>query len=216
LAKQPIPSEKEMENDPSIIGSNTPENGTGFSRRELLKGLTSAMVATTLLGFPFLSHAEKETATQDPVIFGQFYLVSQAITEHKNISEGSSAQIFNAFYRSQPDFPAQVSRLHALVKPGQAAKDLQEVAKQNGLGELVTSIVTAWYTGTVGHGTDSILIAYKDALMYRPVSDGLIVPTYCGNGPLYFTAAPPAAEMPESMNADRFTHPSETNVVSKV
>ncbi|MBU9844706.1 sorbitol dehydrogenase family protein [Rahnella ecdela] len=205
-----------MENDPSIIGSNTPENGTGFSRRELLKGLTSAMVATTLLGFPFLSHAEKETATQDPVIFGQFYLVSQAITEHKNISEGSSAQIFNAFYRSQPDFPAQVSRLHALVKPGQAAKDLQEVAKQNGLGELVTSIVTAWYTGTVGHGTDSILIAYKDALMYRPVSDGLIVPTYCGNGPLYFTAAPPAAEMPESMNADRFTHPSETNVVSKV
>ena len=204
-----------MENDPSIIGSNTTENGTGFSRRELLKGLTSAMVATTLLGFPFLSQAEKETATQDPVIFGQFYLVSQAITEHRNISEGSSAQIFNAFYRSQPDFPAQVSKLHALVKPGQAAKDLQEVAKQNGLGELVTRIVTAWYTGTVGHGTDSILIAYKDALMYRPVSDGLIVPTYCGNGPLYFTAAPPAAAMPESMNADRFTHPSETNVVSE-
>lgn len=52
-----------MENDPSIIGSNSPENGTGFSRRELLKGLTSAMVATTLLGFPFLSLAEKETAT---------------------------------------------------------------------------------------------------------------------------------------------------------
>lgn len=204
-----------MENDPSINGNNATANGTGFSRRELLKGLTSAMVATTLLGFPFLSQAEKETATQSPVIFGQFYLVSQAITEHKNISEGSSAQIFNAFHRSQPDFAAQVSKLHALVRPGQSAKALQEAAKQNGLGELVTSIVTAWYTGTVGHGTDSILISYKDALMYRPVSDGLIVPTYCGNGPLYFTAAPPDAEMPESMNADRFTNTSESADVSK-
>ncbi|MFU2316596.1 sorbitol dehydrogenase family protein [Rahnella sp. PCH160] len=201
-----------MENDPSIMASNNSENGTGFSRRELLKGLTSAMVATTLLGFPFLSQAEKETATQSPVIFGQFYLVSQAITGHRNISEGTSAQIFNAFFRSQPDFPAQVSKLHALVKPGQAAKDLQKAAQQNGLGELVTSIVTAWYTGTVGHGTDSILITYKDALMYRPVSDGLIVPTYCGNGPLYFTAAPPDAAMPESMNADRFNRSSESDV----
>lgn len=41
-----------MENDPSINGNNATANGTGFSRRELLKGLTSAMVATTLLGFP--------------------------------------------------------------------------------------------------------------------------------------------------------------------
>lgn len=27
--------------------------------------------------------------------------------------------------------------------------------------------------------------------MYRPVKDALIVPTYCGNGPLWWTAAPP-------------------------
>ncbi|MBU9832732.1 sorbitol dehydrogenase family protein [Rahnella rivi] len=204
-----------MENDPSIMESNVTANGTGFSRRQLLKGLTSAMVASTLLGFPFLSLAEKETATASPVIFGQFYLISQAITEHKNISEGASAQIFNAFHRSHPDFAAQVTQLHALVKPGQSAKVLQEAARQQGLGDLVTLIVTAWYTGTVGHGTDSILISYKDALMYRPVSDGLIVPTYCGNGPLYFTAAPPDAAMPESMNADRFTNISESADVSK-
>ena len=204
-----------MENDPSIMESNVTANGTGFSRRQLLKGLTSAMVASTLLGFPFLSLAEKETATASPVIFGQFYLISQAITEHKNISEGASAQIFNVFHRSHPDFAAQVTQLHALVKTGQSAKALQEAARQQGLGDLVTLIVTAWYTGTVGHGTDSILISYKDALMYRPVSDGLIVPTYCGNGPLYFTAAPPDAAMPESMNADRFTNISESADVSK-
>lgn len=204
-----------MDNDPSMIDNNAPENGTGFSRRELIKGLTSAMVATTLLGFPFLTQAEKATAEASPVIFGQFYLVSQAVTEHKNLSEGASAQIFNALLRGQSDFPLQVSRLHALVNSNQTAKQLQALAKQQGLGDLVTNIVTAWYTGSVGHGTDSILISYKDALMYRPVSDGLIVPTYCGNGPLWFTAAPPAAAMPEAMSADRFGPATDTNQVSK-
>lgn len=204
-----------MDNDPSMIDNNAPENGTGFTRRDLIKGLTSAMVAATLLGFPFLTQAEKATAEASPVIFGQFYLVSQAITEHKNLSEGASAQIFNALLRGQSDFPLQVSRLHALVNSNQTAKQLQALAKQQGLGDLVTNIVTAWYTGSVGHGTDSILISYKDALMYRPVSDGLIVPTYCGNGPLWFTAAPPAAAMPEAMSADRFGPATDTNQVSK-
>jgi hypothetical protein len=204
-----------MDNNPSMIDNNAPENGTGFSRRDLIKGLTSAMVATTLLGFPFLTQAEKATAEASPVIFGQFYLVSQAVTEHKNLNEGASAQIFNALFRGQPDFPLQVSKLHALVNSNQTAKQLQAVAKQQGLGDLVTNIVTAWYTGSVGHGTDSILIAYKDALMYRPVSDGLIVPTYCGNGPLWFTAAPPAAAMPEAMSADRFGPATESTQVSK-
>lgn len=215
LAYTPTPARDEMDNNPSLIHSITPRNGTGFSRRDMLKGLTSAMVATTLLGFPFLSQAEKETATTSPVIFGQFYLVSQAVTEHTNLSEGASAQIFNAFFRSQSDFAVQVSKLHALVNNDQSASQLQTLAKQKGLGELLTSIVTAWYTGTVGHGIDSILVSYKDALMYRPVSDGLIVPTYCGNGPLWFTAAPPAAAMPESMNADRFGPATPKTDVSK-
>src|SRR5476649_2077088 len=215
LAYTPTPARDEMDNNPSLIHSITPSNGTGFSRRDMLNGLTSAMVATTLLGFPFISQAEKETATTSPVIFGQFYRVSQAVTEHTNLSEGASARIFNAFFRSQPDFPVQVNKLHALVKNDQSASQLQEVAKQQGLGDLLTSIVTAWYTGTVGHGIDSILISYKDALMYRPVSDGLIVPTYCGNGPLWFTAAPPAAAMPESMNADRFGPVNTKTDVSK-
>lgn len=204
-----------MDNNSSIIDNNAPQNGTGFTRRELIKGLTSAMVATTLLGFPFLTQAEKEAAEASPVIFGHFYLVSQAVTEHKNLSEGASAQIFNALLRNQPNFPLQVSRLHAMVNNKQTAKQLQEGAKQQGLGDLVTDIVTAWYTGSVKNGTDSILISYKDALMYRPVSDGLIVPTYCGNGPLWFTTAPPAATMPEAMNADRFGPVIEATQVSK-
>jgi len=204
-----------MDKNPSLFDLTTQKNGTGFSRRDMLKGVGSAMVAATLLGFPFLTQAEKDTATGDPVIFSQFFMISQAITEHQDLSPGMSARFFNAFYQGDPQFPAQVSKLYSLLQPSLRAKQFQEIAKQNGLGDLLTSIITGWYTGTVKNGTDSILIAYKDALMYRPVSDGLIVPTYCGNGPLWFTAAPPAASMPEYMKEERLKATPDLDNTSK-
>lgn len=204
-----------MSNIRSLFNEKNPKNGTGFSRRDMLKGMGSAMVAATLIGFPFLTQAEKETAIGDPIIFTQFFRVSQAITEHQDLSPGMSARIFNAFYQGNPQFPAQVAKLFTLLTPGQRAKQFQEVAKQHDLGEILTAIITGWYTGTIKNGNDSILIAYKDALMYRPVSDGLIVPTYCGNGPLWFTAPPPAAPMPEYMKEERLKATSDTANTSK-
>ena len=53
------------------------------------------------------------------------------------------------------------------------------------------TLVAAWYTGTVGHGQQAEIVSYADALMYRPVSDGLPVPTYCLDGPLWWSAPPP-------------------------
>ena len=204
-----------MDNNRLLFDESTRENGTGFSRRDMLKGVGSAVVAATLLGFPFLTQAETATATGAPVIFTQFFMVSQAITEHQDLSPGMSARIFNAFYHGNPQFAIQVTKLFDLLQPNQRAKQFQEAARQNGLGDLLTSIITGWYTGTVKNGTDTILIAYKDALMYRPVSDGLIVPTYCGNGPLWFTAPPPAAPMPEYMKEERLKATPDTVNTSK-
>jgi fructose 5-dehydrogenase small subunit len=55
------------------------------------------------------------------------------------------------------------------------------------------TLVAAWYTGTVGHGQQAEVVSYADALMYRPVSDGLPVPTYCLGGPLWWPGLPPPA-----------------------
>jgi len=63
------------------------------------------------------------------------------------------------------------------------------------LRELALAIVAAWYTGTVAgnpaNGTKSIVVAYAEALMYRTVADGQVVPTYCNYGPLWWLKAPP-------------------------
>ncbi|MBI3310030.1 MAG: dehydrogenase, partial [Serratia liquefaciens] len=98
-------------------------------------------------------------------------------------------------HNQNAQFTGQVEQLGGLLQTGQSAQQLQQLAIQAGLQAVVTAIITAWYTGTVGHGQTAELIAYKDALMYRPAGDALIVPTYCGNGPLWWTAPPPAVNV---------------------
>ncbi|CAI2513782.1 sorbitol dehydrogenase family protein [Serratia plymuthica] len=171
-------------------------NGTGFRRRDVLFGMASVLVATSLLGYPFLTQAEQQTAAANPLVFARFFTLSRTITEHQDIDQGMSARIFTALSDSIPNFSAQIKQLSALLQPEQSAKQLQTLAIQTGLQDLLTAIISAWYTGTVGHGPQAVLIAYKDALMYRPASDALIVPTYCGNGPLWWTAAPPMTMTP--------------------
>ncbi|WP_413503094.1 sorbitol dehydrogenase family protein [Serratia proteamaculans] len=184
-----------MENLLSDDGGLPAKNGTGFSRREVLLGLASTLLAGSLLSYPFLSLAEQQTPSANPLQFARFFKISQTLTEHQDIDQGMSARIFTALHNQNPQFTAQVEQLGGLLQAGQSAQQLQQQAIQAGLQEVVTAIITAWYTGTVGHGQTAQLIAYKDALMYRPASDALIVPTYCGNGPLWWTAAPPAVNV---------------------
>ncbi|ANI31470.1 dehydrogenase [Yersinia entomophaga] len=176
------------------------KNGTGFTRRELLFGVASAMVATSLLGYPFLTKAEQATAAANPLAFARFFKLSQALTEHKDIDQGMSARIFTALHNSDAQFADQIIQLTTLMQPEQRAQQLLAAASGHNLQKVVSNIMAAWYTGTVGHGQQAVLIAYKDALMYRPASDGLIVPTYCGNGPLWWTAAPPDINLPKPDN----------------
>ncbi|MGH1473206.1 sorbitol dehydrogenase family protein [Yersinia proxima] len=176
------------------------QNGTGFTRRELLVGLASTMVATSLLGYPFLTQAEQQTTAANPLAFARFFKLSQTLTEHQDIDQGMSAHIFTALHNSDGQFPSKISQLTALMQDGQSAQQLQALAQQHQLQKTVSAIVAAWYTGTVGHGQQAVLIAYKDALMYRPASDALVVPTYCGNGPLWWTATPPDINLPKPVN----------------
>ncbi|MGH1593493.1 sorbitol dehydrogenase family protein [Yersinia proxima] len=176
------------------------QNGTGFTRRELLVGLASTMIATSLLGYPFLTQAEQQTTAANPLAFARFFKLSQTLTEHQDIDQGMSARIFTALHNSDEQFPSKISQLTDLMQDGQSAQQLQALAQQHQLQKTVSAIVAAWYTGTVGHGQQAVLIAYKDALMYRPASDALVVPTYCGNGPLWWTATPPDINLPKPVN----------------
>jgi hypothetical protein len=105
----------------------------------------------------------------------------------------TASRIFAAMGRTHPDFSARAHQLAELAKNGVDPKALLSAATDAGLRETAMAIVSAWYTGTVGEGSDAVVVSYVDALMYRPVRDGMTVPTYCSNGPLWWTRAIPAA-----------------------
>ena len=136
------------------------------TRRALLAG---AALSVASLNFPPAAGAQAPSAAET-----DFFDLSRAVTEKDDL-----------------DMAGRIGKLAALVRNHATAKTFKEAAAAEGLDGDVMRIVTAWYTGTVGTTKGPVVVAYKDALMYRPVADGLTVPTYCDNGPTWWTGLPP-------------------------
>jgi hypothetical protein len=83
-----------------------------------------------------------------------------------------------------PALAAKAQQVHGAEALLAAVGDARPTALAN---------ITAWYTGSVGKGPQAITVSYRDALMQRPVDDGLFPPTYAQGGPAWWTAEPPAA-----------------------
>lgn len=161
------------------------KNGTGSTRREFLLAAAGLTLTGALTALPGRAFAASVTSGRDAL--RDFISVSHSITEHQHLDVELGARFFTAFTESDAHFAERVGQLARLSQPGDSAEQLMDRARAAGLGDFLYAIVTAWYTGTIGNDYQGKLIAYKQALMYQPVSDGLIVPTYCGNGPLWWT-----------------------------
>lgn len=168
------------------------------TRRHALIGLAALLAQAGFWSNP-LSAAMPSSATAPKAAPGSmlFYTLSQAITGHQDLRAETAARIEHAMRSNVTGFAEHLPALGALVKTGQPAKDLLAAATEAhpALRELALAIVAAWYTGTVAgnpaNGTKSIVVAYAEALMYRTVADGQVVPTYCNYGPLWWLKAPP-------------------------
>jgi hypothetical protein len=122
-----------------------------------------------------------------------FLALSRAVTGHDDLNAVTASRIQAAMASNDPDFAARASRLAALAGSNAEPTALLAAAEGAGLRDTMLAIVSAWYTGTVGTGSQAAVVSYADALMYWPVKDGLIVPTYCSNGPLWWTRPVPSA-----------------------
>jgi fructose 5-dehydrogenase small subunit len=122
-----------------------------------------------------------------------FLRLSKAVTGHTDLDATIASRLLIALRNTDPTFVDHAAGLFRLVRDGQTPEALLGTARASGLHDTMLTLVAAWYTGTVGHGPQAEMVSYVDALMYRPVSDGLPVPTYCLNGPLWWPGPPPAA-----------------------
>jgi Membrane bound FAD containing D-sorbitol dehydrogenase. len=127
-----------------------------------------------------------------------FLELSRILTGYDDLSEAIAQRILETLVADDPANAEKYRQLAGLSATAPDANALRDAARTAGLGDAVTDIVSAWYTGTVAGKQKTTVIAYNDALMYRPVEDGLIVPTYCDKGPMWWrdTLPPGVTRMP--------------------
>jgi fructose 5-dehydrogenase small subunit len=156
-----------------------------ISRRTMLK--TLAIAAQLAFLSPVAARAQPQVREAD------FLALSRALTGRGSMNATFGGRLYAALVANNNNFADRAAKLVGLMQVGQTSQQLLARASEAGLRETAHVIVAGWYTGTVTHDNRSQLIAYDDALMYSTVSDGLTVPTYCSNGPLWWSKVPPAA-----------------------
>lgn len=155
-----------------------------LQRRRLI-GVGGLLLSAAL--FPpmgrFAFAAVKPTESQ----LTSFISLSEQLTGYGNLNPILAERYLTAMLNLYPDFATHLSAL------GDGETVMSRIAHNKSNTEWAMRITHAWYTGTVGPNQDDAVevIAYKDALMYRPTADGLPVPTYCFRGELWFSALPP-------------------------
>ncbi|MGJ7614657.1 MULTISPECIES: sugar dehydrogenase complex small subunit [unclassified Variovorax] len=185
----------------------------GLTRRDAVLAAAAVAAQAALFGWPGTGGAQPApaaaaaatTGTVDGEAIARFLAFSKAITGHDDIDPLTSARIREAMLQGDAAFAQQAASLAGLVQPGIAPEALLGAATSAGLREAALAVVTAWYTGTVVAGQKTTVVAYEQALMYRPVADALTVPTYCNEGPMWWTAAPPDVGVPTPQEAARPT-----------
>lgn len=178
---------------------------TGPTRRDVVLAAAAVAAQATLFGWPGIGGAQQAPAAgaANTEAIARFLAFSKAITGHDDIDPTTAARIHQAMQQGNAAFSAQSEVLAKLVQPGMAPDALLTAATSAGVREAALAVVTAWYTGTVVAGPTTTVVAYEQALMYRPVADALTVPTYCNEGPMWWTAAPPEVGVPTPQEAAR-------------
>ena len=177
---------RKVASDAGSVGSNTNDPAAlGITRRALLAG-----TALALGGYGELPAA---SAAPPPDGAARFLAVSRSVTGKSDLSPVTAQRIHDALVADDETTSARIERLAQIATARSDPQSLKAAAAAAGLDDVVMAITSAWYTGTVKTKTGPVTVAYRDALMYRPVADGLTVPTYCNRGPLWWTGLPPGA-----------------------
>jgi len=126
----------------------------------------------------------------DAAADASFLAVSSALTGKHDLDPYVSGRIRAAMAVHEP---ATTATLDALQRLAGTVDSPEQFIAIPAVRDAALAIVAAWYTGTVGKGTEAVTVAYRDALMQRPVADGIFPATYAKGGPAWWVAAPPPA-----------------------
>ncbi|GBQ37400.1 hypothetical protein HLH34_08755 [Gluconacetobacter azotocaptans] len=179
--------------DPLRIGPDAVESGPGVSRRTLMMATAVAGVSTLAPEMLAPGRAAARALSADEA---RFLAVSKAVTGHQDLNPDIATRLFAAMVRTFPGYGARIEALSHLTGGGGAPEEILARAEEANQRQTMLGLVAAWFTGSVQDKTNAPMVAYYDALMYRPTHDALPVPTYCFAAPAWWTEAPPPLGVP--------------------
>lgn len=160
----------------------THNSQSALSRRRLLQGMgilsLSAMCNSLFPARALAAGQMSENA---------FLQVSEFLVS-RPVGPILGQRYYDGLTRHDTQFPQKLSSLNTLLQQHKFAHlddFLAAFGADNSDWQTAKAVISAWYTGVVGTGSDLELIAYAEALMYLPTRDILVVPTY-GGGPFYW------------------------------
>ena len=142
-------------------------------RRQWLQGALALTLASLTGSLTLRALADNSTAAA----LDTFMTLSQAITGKSGLDRGVGVRLLGALGKSAPDLSQRLPQLATALAAGNPG-----AADQT----LVLRIMEGWYLGTV----DNVVVTYEEALMYRVVSDTLIIRSYCPDKPGFWAAKP--------------------------
>ncbi len=191
-----MPTRSSAEPHPSPVKSLI-HIGQSLQRRQVLLSVTG--VAALLAARHWLPIATAQTPGSTQVVAAPsaeaqaFLDFSRKLTGHAELSPITAGRILEAASSVSASFAPHIADLLKLTDKATDSRALLAASELVGLKEHALAINAVWYTGTVVGPKESKVVSYREALMYSTVQDALPVPTYCLNGPLWWTAKPPAA-----------------------
>jgi fructose 5-dehydrogenase small subunit len=161
--------------------------GAGFAVLSMPRWLQPASAQTTT------AVVTPKTATANSQQQSDFFALSALLTANSKLNPHTSARTYAALCAQVIEFEKQsadlwrFSQVHQIkgVEALSAA-----VAGNAALSRVLHQIVSVWYLGVVGSGVQGKVIAFEQALMFDPVRDAVVVPTYCRAAPGYWATQP--------------------------
>lgn len=152
----------------------------GISRRRLLKVIGTGLATGLVSPIAFKAFAtETQNSSAD---LDRFMSASKALTEKQDLNPIIAQRLYHLLAK-QPGFAAALADLQLQLSkaPEQWSASQQKTANE---------ILSAWYLGKVGEGTQAQVVSYEKALMFDAVAGALVIRSYCSGRPGYWAARP--------------------------
>jgi hypothetical protein len=163
------------------------------SRRQFIIGTAVVATVGAVGGLASLHTAVAQESAASDANFTAFMRLSQYLTGKTTLDVEIGRAILAGLLDDDASANTAIAQLNDFVaRTNTPANTLQSVldASQPALAKLPKKVVTAWYLGVVGTDKKARTVAYEQALMYPPIADVIVMPSYARGVPGYWAKPP--------------------------